>query len=298
MQSGTPPVGTRDYTVPDAGRGLGMPVVNWVMIPFPAIDPIAVQLGPLAIRWYGLSYVVGIGLAWWLLARRAGRGAGRDWRAEEVSDLVFYAALGAVLGGRVGYVLFYNVNEYLANPAELLAVWRGGMSFHGGMLGVIAAMALYARRIGKPFLAVADFVLPAVPIGLFLGRLANFVNQELWGAPSELPWAVLFTAPAAGGVPRHPSQLYEALLEGVLLFVLLNWLQARAPRRGVVAATFLIGYGLCRFAVEFVREPDVQLGYLWQGWLTMGQVLSTPMVLAGLAILIYAVRGTPRAARA
>lgn len=262
------------------------------MIQFPAIDPIAFTLGPLAVRWYGLSYVVGIGLAWWLLHRRCGHGSGRDWTPEQVSDLVFYAALGAVLGGRLGYVLFYNFQEYLANPAELLAVWRGGMSFHGGMLGVVCAVALYARRLRRPFLAVADFLLPAVPIGLLLGRIANFVNQELWGAPSNLPWAVLFTHPAAGGVPRHPSQLYEALLEGLLLFAVLNWLQAREPRRGVVAASFLIGYGLCRFAVEFVREPDAHLGYLWQGWLTMGQVLSTPMVIAGLAILLFGARGT------
>ena len=154
---------------------------------------------------------------------------------------------------------------------------------------------MFARRTRKAFLDVADFVLPAVPIGLGLGRLANFVNQELWGAPSELPWAVLFTAPGAGGVPRHPSQIYEALLEGVLLFVLLNVLQARHPRRGVIAASFLIGYGLCRFAVEFVREPDAQLGYLWQGWLTMGQLLCLPMILGGLAILLFATRA-PRPA--
>ncbi len=264
------------------------------MIQFPALDPVAFELGPLAVRWYGLSYLVGIGLAWALLHRRCGRGAGRDWTPEQVSDLVFYAALGAVLGGRIGYVLFYNFTDYLANPAELFAVWRGGMSFHGGTLGVVCAIALFARRVGKPFLAVADFILPAVPIGLFLGRLANFVNQELWGAPSSLPWAVLFTHPAAGNLPRHPSQIYEALLEGVLLFIVLNWLQARQPRRGVIAASFLIGYGLCRFAVEFVREPDAHLGYLWQGWLTMGQVLSTPMVLAGVVILFFALQ-TPRA---
>jgi len=262
------------------------------MIRFPAIDPIAFEIGPLAVRWYGLAYVVGIGLAWWLLHRRAGHGAARDWTPAQVSDIVFYGALGAVLGGRIGYGLFYNFHAYLADPAELLAVWRGGMSFHGGTLGVIVAIALFARRSGKSFLAVADFVLPAVPIGLLLGRLANFVNQELWGAPSTVPWAVLFTAPAAGGVPRHPSQIYEALLEGLLLFLVLNWLQARQPRRGVVAASFLILYGLCRFAVEFVREPDAQLGYLWQGWLTMGQLLSLPMILGGLAILVLATRAT------
>ncbi len=268
------------------------------MIRFPAIDPIAFEIGPLAVRWYGLSYVVGIGLAWWLLHRRAGRGVARDWTPAEVSDLVFYGALGAVFGGRIGYGLFYNFHAYFADPTELLAVWRGGMSFHGGTLGVILAIALFARRTGKAFLAVADFVLPAVPIGLFLGRLANFVNQELWGAPSAVPWAVLFSSPAAGGVPRHPSQIYEALLEGVLLFALLNILQTRQPCRGVIAATFLVGYGLCRFAVEFVREPDAQLGYLWQGWLTMGQLLSLPMILGGLALLFFATRASPPATTA
>jgi len=267
------------------------------MIHFPAIDPVALELGPLAVRWYGLSYLAGIALAWALLHRRCGRGAAGDWTVEQVSDLVFYAALGAVLGGRLGYVLFYNFSEYLRNPLELLAVWRGGMSFHGGALGVIVALALFARRVRRPFLAVADFVLPAVPIGLFFGRLANFVNQELWGAPSNLPWAVLFTAPGAGGVPRHPSQLYEALLEGLLLFVVLNWLYARQPRRGVIAAIFLLGYGLSRFMVEFVREPDAHIGYLWQ-WLTMGQLLSVPMIVAGLAILVVSLRASPPAAQA
>lgn len=267
------------------------------MIQFPAIDPVALELGPLAIRWYGLSYLAGIALAWGLLHRRCGRGAAGDWTTEQVSDLVFHVALGAVLGGRLGYVLFYNFAEYLRDPLELLAVWRGGMSFHGGTLGVIVALALFARRVRRPFLAVADFVLPAVPIGLFLGRIANFVNQELWGAPSELPWAVLFTVPGAGGVPRHPSQIYEALLEGLLLFVVLNWLYAARPRRGVIAAVFLLGYGLSRFAVEFVREPDAHIGYLWQ-WLTMGQLLSVPMIIAGLAILIASLRSSPPAARA
>ena len=260
------------------------------MLSFPAIDPIAFEVGPLAVRWYGLSYLVGIGLAWWLLSRRAGRGGAAGWTADQVSDLVFYAALGAVLGGRIGYVLFYNFHEYLTNPLELFAVWRGGMSFHGGMLGVLIALILFARRLKRPFFAVADFVIPAVPIGLGLGRIANFVNQELWGAPSSVPWAVMFTHPAAGGVARHPSQLYEAVLEGLLLFVLLNWLQAKQPARGVVSAIFLTGYGLCRFAIEFVREPDAHLGYLWHDWLTMGQVLSLPMVLAGIVIFVFAMR--------
>lgn len=267
------------------------------MLAFPAIDPVAFEIGPLAVRWYGLSYLAGIGLAWGLLQRRCGHGAGRAWTAEQVADLVFYAALGAVLGGRLGYVLFYGFQDYLRDPLELFRVWRGGMSFHGGTLGVIVALALYARRLGRPFLATTDFVLPAVPIGLFLGRLANFVNQELWGAPSDLPWAVLFSAPAAGGVPRHPSQIYEALLEGLLLFVLLNFLQAREPRRGTISGVFLLGYGACRFAVEFVREPDAHLGHLWH-WLTMGQLLSIPMIIAGIALIALSRRHGPATAGA
>lgn len=256
------------------------------MLPFPAIDPVAVQLGPLAVRWYGLSYLAGIGLGWWLLDRRARRSQGR-WSVPEVSDLVFYAAVGAVLGGRIGYVLFYNLGAYLDDPLSLFAVWRGGMSFHGGVLGFMAGMAILARRQQRPFLAVTDFVVPAVPLGLFFGRVANFINQELWGAPTTVPWGVLFTHPAAGAMPRHPSQLYEAGLEGLVLFALLNGRWRQNLRRGTISAMFLVGYGVFRFAVEFVREPDAHIGYLAGGWLTMGHVLSLPMVAAGLAMLVW-----------
>ncbi len=255
------------------------------MLLFPAIDPVAVTLGSLQIHWYGLAYLTGISLGWWILNRRAG-GAPELWSRENVSDIVFYAALGAVLGGRVGYVLFYNFSEYMHDPLALFQVWRGGMSFHGGVIGFISAMALYARRFGRGFFEVVDFVVPVVPIGLFFGRIANFVNQELWGAPSNLPWAVLFTDPLAGGVARHPTQLYEAGLEGIVLFLLLNRIWSRQPPRGVGAGTFLLAYGVFRCAVEFVREPDRQLGYLNGTWLTMGQVLSIPMILTGLILIL------------
>jgi phosphatidylglycerol:prolipoprotein diacylglycerol transferase len=260
------------------------------MLTFPDIDPVAVRIGPLAVHWYGLAYVVGIGLGWWLLHRRAARGDAGGWTVDEVSDLVFYSALGAVLGGRVGYVLFYNLGAVLANPLEAFAVWHGGMSFHGGVLGFITAMGWYAQRRGHAFFEATDFVVPVVPLGLLMGRIANFVNQELWGAPTSLPWGVVFTNPAAGGMPRHPSQLYEAALEGLVLFVVLNVLRAKRPPRAVVSATFLIGYGLARFAVEFIREPDAPIGYLAWGWLTMGQVLSAPMIIAGLAILVFGLK--------
>ena len=254
------------------------------MLQFPDISPIALQIGPVAIRWYGLSYLAAIGLGWWLLARRARAQPQQGWTAESVADLVFYAAVGAVLGGRIGYILFYNFREYLADPAEILAVWRGGMSFHGGVLGMVAGLAWFGRSTGRRFFACADFVLPVVPIGLGLGRVANFINQELWGAPTTLPWGVRFTAPGAGELARHPSQLYEAVLEGLLLLLVLEILRRRQPRTGVISGVFLMGYAVCRMTVELVREPDAQLGYLWGGWLTMGQVLSLPMLLAGALI--------------
>lgn len=255
------------------------------MIPFPDIDPVAVQIGPVAVHWYGLAYIAGIGLAWIYLHRCAQRSDAR-WTGEHVADLVFYAALGAVLGGRFGYVLFYNVAEYLDSPLSVFAVWRGGMSFHGGVLGFVVALAWYARRHGRGFFEVSDFVVPAVPIGLGLGRVANFVNQELWGAPTSLPWGVVFTAPGAGGVPRHPSQLYEAALEGLCLFLLLHALSRRPHAAGTVSAWFLIGYATFRGLVELVREPDAHIGYLAGGWLTMGQALSVPMFAAGCVILM------------
>ncbi len=253
------------------------------MVQFPAIDPIAVRLGPIAIHWYGLAYLVGILLVWHFLQRR-GPNAQPPWTKDEIGDLVFYAALGAVLGGRIGYVLFYQFSSYVEHPLNVLKVWQGGMSFHGGVLGFILSVWLYAKRHQRMFFSVADLLVPLVPIGLCLGRIANFVNQELWGAPSSLPWAVVFTHPDAGGIPRHPTQLYEALLEGVVLFLLLNWLRRKRPPIGTLSAMFLLGYAGARMAIEFVREPDAHLGYLFGGWVTMGHVLSLPMVVAGVFI--------------
>jgi len=259
------------------------------MLQYPAIDPIAFSLGPLQVHWYGIMYLVGFGGAWWLGRLRARDPAGA-WRPEEVDDIIFYGALGVILGGRLGYALFYNLPYYLDSPAALLQIWRGGMSFHGGLIGVLVAMLLLARKTGRRFFEVTDFIAPLVPVGLGAGRIGNFINGELWGAPSSLPWAMVFPDPRAGGVARHPSQLYEALLEGLVLFVML-WLYSRRPRPTMaVSGLFLIGYGTFRFLVEFVRVPDPQYGYLALGWVTMGQILSAPMVLGGVALMALAYR--------
>lgn len=248
------------------------------MLRAPDIDPVAIHLGPLAIHWYGLMYVVGFGLGWWLGVYRARR-PGSGWRPEELSDVLFYIALGVILGGRLGYVLFYNLAHYLSHPLEVFYIWTGGMSFHGGLIGVAVALLLYARKTGRAWFAVTDFLAPLAPAGLGPGRIGNFINQELWGRVTDLPWGMVFRT--GGPEPRHPTQLYEAALEGVALFVIL-WLYSRRPRPvGAVSAMFLIFYGLFRFAVELVREPDAQLGYLAFGWVTMGQVLSLPMIVLG-----------------
>ena len=259
------------------------------MIRFPDIDPVAIEIGPLAIHWYGLSYIAGIALAWWLLKRRAAA-PGSGWTPQQVGDVVFYAALGGVLGGRIGYALFYNARSYLEDPSAIFAVWQGGMSFHGGVIGMVLAVAWLARAQGRPFLDISDFLVPVVPIGLGLGRIANFVNQELWGAPTTLPWGVMFTHPAAGAVARHPTQLYEALLEGLVLFLVLDGVRRGAPPRGTLTGVFLLGYGVFRALVELLREPDAHIGYLAWGWVTMGQLLSLPMIVAGLALLLTARR--------
>ncbi|RME32787.1 MAG: prolipoprotein diacylglyceryl transferase [Gammaproteobacteria bacterium] len=265
------------------------------MLPYPHIDPVAVQIGPLAIRWYGLSYLAGILGGWWLLRRRAQER--EEWDAGRVDDLVFQVALGAVLGGRIGYVLFYNLPGYLADPLAVFRVWEGGMSFHGGLLGALAALWYFAHGHHRGFLVTADFLAPVVPLGLFFGRLANFINGELWGRPTDLPWAMVFPDPRAGGIPRHPSQLYEATLEGLVLFGLLWFYSARPRPAGSVSGLFLAGYGCARFLVEFAREPDPQLGYLAFGWFTMGQLLSLPMVVAGLALIWFSSRSEEVKAR-
>jgi phosphatidylglycerol:prolipoprotein diacylglycerol transferase len=259
------------------------------MLPFPNIDPIAFELGPFAVRWYGLAYVTGICIAWWLLRSRARKNSS-EWSLVQVDDLIFYAALGVVLGGRIGYVLFYNLPTYLSDPSAILKVWQGGMSFHGGLLGCWFAMWLFARKTEKSWLGVGDFLAPVVPIGLFLGRIANFINSELWGEPTGLAWGVVFPDPAAGGVPRHPSQLYEAFLEGLVLFAIL-WMFSRKPRPlGSVSGMAMFWYGCFRFLVEFVRTPDAHLGYLAMDWLTMGQILSAPMIVIGALMIVIGYR--------
>lgn len=253
------------------------------MLEYPAIDPVAISLGPLKIHWYGLSYIAGTLLGWWLLRLRAAR---HGWSHGQVADLVFYVVLGAVIGGRIGSVLFYNLPYYLEHPLAVFKIWQGGMAFHGGLLGVLVAVWLFARSQGRRFFEITDYLAPVVPLGLFFGRIANFVNGELWGKPTDVPWAMVFPGELAGEVPRHPSQLYEAALEGLLLFVIL-WLYSARPRPVMaVSGLFLVGYSVFRFLVEFVRVPDVQLGYLAFGWLTMGQVLCVPMFVIGAILMV------------
>ncbi|HQU16569.1 MAG: prolipoprotein diacylglyceryl transferase [Chromatiales bacterium 21-64-14] len=263
------------------------------MLTYPDINPIALSLGPLKIRWYGLMYLVGFAAAWWLALRRAAR-PDSGWDRDQVADVMFYGFLGVILGGRIGYMLFYDLPGFLAHPTVILKIWQGGMSFHGGLLGVLAGMWWFGRRYHKRLFEVADFVAPLVPIGLGAGRIGNFINGELWGRASNLPWAMKLSCNRFPEylcrVPRQPSQLYEAFLEGVVLFTIL-WLFSRRPRPTMaVSGLFLLCYGTFRFAVEFVRQPDPQLGFVAFGWLTMGQVLSFPMALIGLALLWYAYR--------
>lgn len=259
------------------------------MFTAPDIDPIAFSLGPLSVRWYGLMYLAGF-LAGALLGVWRANRTGSTWKPSEVWDLLFYVALGVVIGGRLGYILFYQAPYYLERPWEILYLWTGGMSFHGGLIGVLIAMWMFARRTGRTFLAVGDFAVPLMPPGLLAGRIGNFVNQELWGRVTDVPWGVVF--PAAGDLPRHPSQLYEGFLEGLVLFVVL-WVYSAKPRKpGAVGGLFLLGYGVSRFAVEFVREPDAHLGTVALGWMTMGQLLSWPMILAGLWLLLRPVNSS------
>ena len=265
-----------------------------VAIPFPMIDPVIVQFGPIAIRWYALAYIAGLLLGWQILRRIVQR-PGWLMTPEQVDDLLFYATLGVVLGGRLGFVLFYYPAYFLENPLQVFAVWQGGMSFHGGLVGVVVAIVLFARQLRLPVLEVGDAIALVVPIGLFFGRIANFINGELWGRVTDVPWAMVF--PGAGPDPRHPSQLYEATLEGLALGIVMLLL-ARRPRnegeRGLPAGVFLVGYGIARSVVELFREPDAQLGFLLGG-LTMGQLLSLPMIAGGLWLVVRAL-GSRRSA--
>lgn len=252
------------------------------------LDPIAFSLGPFTARWYGIAYALGF-----LLAAAAIYFVGKRWKMKfdlnSLCTVIICAMVGVILGGRLGYVLIYNNAFYAANPLEILNFSNGGMSFHGGLIGALLAGIVAARLIKMPYLSLVDVAIIGVPIGLFFGRCANFVNGELWGAPTDLPWGVVFGG-SAGIVPRHPSQLYEALLEGLVLFVILYTMSFKKPPfpRGSYIGTFLLGYGIFRFLVEFIRQPDAQIGYLFGDWFTMGQLLSLPLIVIGIFLLIYA----------
>jgi phosphatidylglycerol:prolipoprotein diacylglycerol transferase len=258
---------------------------------FPDIDPVAIQIGPLAVRWYALAYIAGL-IGGWQYCLRLATQPPNVVTPKHIDDFMVWATVGVVLGGRLGFVIFYQPTHYLSNPGEILQVWKGGMSFHGGMLGVILAMIVFARRYGTGFFPLADIVAAATPIGLFFGRIANFINGELWGRATDVPWAVIF--PRAGPEPRHPSQLYEAGLEGLVLFAVAALLIHRRDalrRPGLISGVFLVGYGLSRIVVETVRQPDSYIGFLSFGT-TYGQWLSLPMVLYGV-YLIWTARSRP-----
>lgn len=258
------------------------------MLQHPQIDPVAIAIGPLKIHWYGLTYLVGFLVGWWLGRLRA-RKPWSPITEVQMGDMLFYIALGVILGGRFGYVIFYNFSAFAADPLMLLRVWEGGMSFHGGLLGVIFAMWWFGRKVDRTFWQIADFVAPLVPVGLGAGRIGNFINGELWGKSTDVAWGMVFrTAPDS--LARHPSQLYQFALEGVLLFIVLWWFSSKPRPRMAVSGLFLACYGIFRFLVEFVRQPDPQLGYLAFDWLTMGQVLSFPMILAGAVLIVIAYR--------
>jgi phosphatidylglycerol:prolipoprotein diacylglycerol transferase len=250
------------------------------------IDPVLLRLGPLEIRWYGTMYLLGFIVAYFIIKSELRRRKG-PIPVEQADDLLFYLILGLLIGARLGYVLFYNLPVYLAAPWEVFAVWHGGMSFHGGLIGMIVTGLIFARRRNAPFLELADIGALSAPIGLMLGRIGNFINGEVFGRVTTLPWGIVF--PLGGSLPRHPSQLYEALFEGPVLFLFLWWLRRRTKRHGEILAAFLIGYGVLRFLIEFVREPDPQLGFVLF-WLTMGQILCLGMICAGIGLLFYVLK--------
>ena len=266
---------------------------------YPLMDNVIVGWGPIAIRWYGLSYLAGFALCWWLGRRRAVKlsAAGEAWSKDEVGDIVFYGAMGAVLGGRLGFVFFYGFDRFLADPLWLVRVWDGGMSFHGGLLGVVAGFFLYGRNTGRSFLQVADFMVPLCPPGLGFGRIANFINTELPGRVTDSPLGFYYPCAAVRNisltctgqwelVTRHPSPLYQAFTEGLLLFLLLWWFSSKPRRRGAITGLFLVGYGAFRFSTEFFRQPDFGIGFVAFDWLSMGQLLSIPMVIAGILLIL------------
>lgn len=250
-------------------------------ITFPDIDPIIFSVGPISLRWYGLMYLIGFVAAFWLANKRLHR---TDWTKEQLSDLLFFGFLGVILGGRVGYVLFYQFEIFLSDPLYLFKIWTGGMSFHGGLLGVIVALFWFAKKQKTTIFHVGDFVAPLVPIGLGAGRIGNFINAELWGRTTDVPWAVVF--PNAGPSPRHPSQLYEFFLEGLVLFIILWWFSKKPRPVGSVSGLFLAGYGAFRFIVEYFRQPDAHLEGIYGGLISQGQMLSLPMFLIGVVMIV------------
>ena len=262
------------------------------MVPYPDIDPVAIALGPLKIHWYGLTYIGGLAFAWWLARRRTAH-ATAPLQRDQVDDLIFYAAIGIILGGRVGYAFFYGLDRLSADPLWLFRVWEGGMAFHGGLLGVLIAMGVFARQQGIQWGRLMDFVAPLTPVGLALGRLGNFIGQELWGRASEVPWAMVFPRDPLG-LARHPSQLYQFALEGLLLFFILLWFSRKQRPTWAVSGVFLLGYGTLRFTAEFFREPDAHIGFDALGWLTRGQMLCLPMLAAGGILLYRAYRPATR----
>ena len=250
---------------------------------FPHIDPVFLSIGPLQFRWYGLMYVLSFIATYFIISSEVTRKR-LNLTKDDVADLVFYGAMGVVLGGRTGYILFYNLGFYLANPLKLFAVWEGGMSFHGGFLGVMLTFFLYARRKKIPFLSIIDMAALCAPVGLGLGRIGNFINGELYGRPTDSPWGIIF--PGSDGVPRHPSQLYEAFLEGIVLFLIVRFVSKKSTTNGLTTCAAIAGYGLFRFIVEFFRQPDAQLGFFY-GFFSMGQLLSLPMFIAGISAALF-----------
>jgi phosphatidylglycerol:prolipoprotein diacylglycerol transferase len=260
--------------------------MNEQFLTFPQIDPIIVQLGPIALRWYGVMYLLGFAFAYWLGMKRA-KASNGVWVSEQVDQLIYNCFFGVVLGGRVGDVLFYGFDRFLQDPLYLFRIWEGGMSFHGGLLGVIVAMLWTAYRQKRTFWQTADFIAPLIPFGLGMGRIGNFINDELWGRVTDVPWAVLF--PSGGYLPRHPSQLYEAFLEGIVLFAILNWFIRKPRPTGTVSGLFLLGYGVFRFIVEYFREFDAHVNTA-EDLITRGQLLSLPMIIGGIVIMLWAYR--------
>lgn len=279
------------------------------MLQYPDLNPIAftipigpislgeMTIGPFNVHWYGVMYLMAFASAW-LIAMYRAKSPSSPVDKTQVENLITYGAFGVILGGRFGYVMFYNFEEFLRDPLWLFRVWEGGMSFHGGLIGVIVAMLIYSYRINRSFVSVMDFVAPIVPLGLGFGRLGNFIGQELWGRVSDVPWAMVFPkAMDPVGIARHPSQLYQAFLEGLVLFLIVFWFSAKPRPRGAVSGLFLIGYAIFRFSVEFVREPDQGIGFDFMGWMTRGQLLCVPMFLLGVGLLVYAFASTAKSAK-